>query len=82
MTAWILGGYFAGLALALTYVGAKGLAWGDGYGLPGSAWAAFVWPLAAPVVAGKELRAAAERRAGRRRIAERERQKWLEAGLP
>jgi len=70
--------YLAGLVLGLVYVGANDVKWGNGYGSFGPAWYVFGWPLAAPVVLGRQFR----RRAERLRLAEQEKRKWLEAPLP
>lgn len=72
--------YAAGLVGGLFYVGAAGISFtATSYlDLFGPAWLVLVWPLAAPVVAGKHLREAISRRAERRAAIEAEHRKWLE----
>ena len=69
--------YGSGVAGGFIVVGATGVSFWNG-GDPGPAFLPFFWPLSLPWIIGVAIRKKVERR----RIAEVERQKWLNAELP
>lgn len=73
--------YGSGLILAMVYGGAKGFTFWTGAD-PGPLMAMLLWPLALPYYLGQELAEMSERRSKRRRLAEEEKRKWLEAKIP